>query len=311
MKNLKRITTAVVLLWSVATGFAQQDAMFTHYMDNTLWLNPAYAGSREALTVTGLHRSQWVGFDGAPTTQTITMHTPIFSEKLGIGLSVLNDKIGPTQSTTINADIAYHLKLDDKSKLAFGIKAGLNIFSNALTPLKLDQGNDNSFASNFQSELLPNFGFGMYYYRPKFYVGLSTPRLVENKINQGLVTSTSLSSERRHYFLIAGAVFDLTKDLKLKPTGFLKVTEAAPIQGDITLTLLCQDKYWAGLMYRSLDAAGVLVGANITEQLGIGYSFDWSFTNATGKYNSGSHEIMLRYDFIFKEKAKIKSPRYF
>ena len=286
---------------------AQQDAMFTHYMYNTLWLNPAYAGTRDALTVTGIHRSQWVGFSGAPTDQSLTLHSPIAKGKMGLGLSILNDKIGPTKSTLIAVDFAYHLKLDAKSKLAFGLKGLVNMYSNSLSPLKLDNQNDASFAQNFSS-VLPNAGFGAYYYRERFYAGISIPKLLQNKLNG---TTSPASKEQRHYFLIVGTVFDLASNVKLKPTCFVKATAGAPIEAELTGTFIIQNKINAGLMYRTGDALGVLMGYNFTEQFYLGYSFDWSMANTTGKYNSGSHEIMVRYDLIYKSTAKIKSPRYF
>jgi type IX secretion system PorP/SprF family membrane protein len=309
---MKKLLISASLLLTGIISFAQQDAMFTHYMFNTLAVNPGYAGSRDALTITGLHRSQWVSFPGAPTTQTLTLHTPIHNDQLGLGLSVLNDKIGPTNTTAIYADFAYKLKLNEKAKLAFGLKGGINLRSNGLSSLALDETNDDAFANDVVSDVLPNFGFGLYYYTDKYYVGLSTPKLLENNFTTNTVSgSLSSASEKRHYFLIAGTVFPITDHIKLKPTGFMKVTEAAPIEGDITLTALFKEKLWAGVMFRTGDALGLLVGANITDQLSLGYSFDWSYTNTTFKYNAGSHELMLRYDLIYNNAQRIRSPRYF
>ena len=309
---MKKIFIILIIAVSSLSSFAQQDAMFTHYMFNTLSVNPAYAGTRDALTITGLHRSQWVGFDGAPRTQTVTAHTPIINQNIGVGLSILNDRIGPTNTSTIYADFAYKFKVSEKGKLSLGLSAGLNIRRNALTTIPLDNNNDVSFANNEESELLPNFGFGAYYYTDKFYVGLSTPRLMQNNYKTNEISGgTNLASEQRHYFLIAGMVFNLNSNFKLKPTVLVKYTNGAPLEGDITGTLIYKEKIWGGLMYRTGDATGVLIGAYITPQFAIGYSFDWSFGNKTMQYNSGSHEIMITYDFIYKNKAKIRSPRYF
>lgn len=306
---MKKIILATVAFIALGSSLkAQQDAMFTHYMYNTLWLNPAYAGTRDAFTVTGIHRSQWVGFDGAPIDQTITMHTPILNGKMGVGLSVLNDKIGPTKSTSIALDLDYQVKLSKKSKLSFGLKGLANMYSNNLNALTTGDQNDLAFAQNTQ-RVLPNIGAGLYYYRERFYVGISTPKLMENKLTTNSLGSAS--KEQRHYFFIMGTVFNLGKDVKLKPTCFVKATEAAPIEGDVTATFLIKDKFSIGAMYRTGDAVGVLLGYNFTEQFTVGYSFDWSMANTTGKYNNGSHEIMLRYDLISKSKAKIKSPRFF
>ncbi len=309
---MKRLIYTIVIVFSSLLMQAQQDAMFTHYAFNTLAINPAYAGTRDALTITGLHRSQWVSFPGAPTTQTLTMHTPFIRENIGLGLSFVNDKIGPSNMTSFYADFSYRVRVTKKSWLSFGLKGGLNLRKVELTSLKPTEGADPLLASNITSDLLPNFGFGLYYFTQKFYLGLSIPKLLENDFKTNSVNTTpDLGSEKKHYFVIAGAVFRLSDNLLFKPTGLLKVTNAAPVEFDLTANFLLYDRVWLGAMYRSGDAAGLLFGINITRQLALGYSYDWSFTNATGKYNGGSHEIMLRYDFIFGSKEKIRSPRYF
>ncbi len=291
---------------------AQQEAMFTHYAFNTLAVNPAYAGSRDAITVTGLHRSQWVGFDGAPTTQTLTVHSPMFNDQIGVGLSVLNDKIGPLNSTNLNVDFAYKLRINPKARLAFGLKGGVNILQGNMTSLIVNDENDNSFSNNIQSKLLPNFGFGMYYYTDKWYAGISTPKLLNNELST-TGTVVTLGTEKRHLYLIGGMLFNLNKDesLKFRPTTLIKVTEAAPIEMDLTGMFVLQDKVELGAMFRTGDAVGLLLGYNFTPQLRLGYSFDWSFVNNTAKYNNGSHEVMFRYDFIYGDKERVKSPRYF
>lgn len=294
----KLIITSAIIVFCFATN-AQQDPMYTHYMYNTLAVNPAYAGSSDALTVTALHRLQWVAFDGAPQTQTMTFHTPFFKNKMGIGLSVVNDKIGPSKTTGLYADMAYRIKLSKNAKLAFGIKAGFNRWNISLATLRLDNQNDVSFQANIQSQWLPNFGGGVYYYSDRFYLGVSSPKLVQSE------------REQRHFFVIIGAMYNLFENLKFKPTTLIKITASAPIEGDITGTFVIADRFNLGAMYRTGDAFGLLMGYNITNQFNIGYSFDWSIANTTGKYNDGSHEIMLRYDFIFKDKEKIRSPRYF
>ena len=286
--------------------------MFTHYSFNTLAINPAYAGTRDALTVTGLHRMQWVSFEGAPVTQTITAHAPIINQNIGIGLSVLNDKIGPTNNFSFYVDFSYKIKVNETTRLSFGLKSGLNYKKADLNALQLTDPDDPLFLADQKSKLLPNFGFGLYLYNDKYYVGLSIPKLLENNFTENTVSgSVNLASDKKHYFLIGGALFNLNNDIKLKPTTFLKVTNGAPMEMDFTANFIFRDKFWTGLMYRTGDALGVLAGLNITDQLSVGYSFDWSMTNKTFKYNQGSHEIMIRYDFIYKEKNIIRSPRYF
>lgn len=327
MIKSKKITLAALVILCITNAFAQQDPMYTHYMYNTLAVNPAYAGSREALTLTGLYRNQWVGFDGAPKNITFTGHTPI-GESMGLGVSFINDKIGPITNNQIYADLAYHLRLNAKSKLSFGLKGGVNLFSGNLTQLKTSQNYDANNPSdpatalgNVNNHVTPNLGAGLYYYRERFYIGVSSPKLLQNRIGttevtfNGKTTNTNLISERLHYFGIVGAMFDLSTNVQLKPTALVKITEAAPIEVDFTATLVFAEKFNLGAMYRTGDAVGALIGFNLTPQWTVGYSYDWSFVSKTGftntAYNTGSHEIMMRYDLIYKDKSKIKSPRYF
>lgn len=305
-----------IIIWSflLLTGWtmnAQQDAQFTHYSFNTLAINPAYAGSRDAMTVTGLHRSQWVGFEGAPTTQTLTIHAPLADDQMGVGISVLNDKIGPSNTTSFYGDFAYRLPVSEKGTLAFGLKAGLNVAKTGLSDLQKTSTGDNAAEEDKTTGVLPNFGFGAYYSQDRFYVGVSVPKLIQNKYRNPNPTSTDLDREQRHYTAIAGTVFDLNESIKLKPTTLLRVTEGAPVELDLTGMFIFSDKLELGAMFRSGDAVGALLGYNLSEQLRIGYSFDWSFVNQTAQYNGGSHEVMVRYDFIFNENKKIISSRYF
>lgn len=313
MKTILKISTAMMLTLTGTNLLAQQAPMYTHYMYNTLSINPAYAGSRDALTITGLHRSQWVDFSGAPVTQTLTMHTPLINQHIGLGLSLMNDKIGPVNNTSVFADFAYMMQLSPKSKLALGLSGGVNIYQANLSALDLDQQADPAFQNNISNRVTPNFGFGVYYSRERFYAGLSAPNLLQNNISEITVSNgnTLVGKEQRHYFFIAGAVFNLSDNLALKPTTLVKFTGGAPVQGDVTLSFIIMKRLLIGAMYRSGDAVGALVGFDITEQLHLGYSFDWSYGLKTNKYNQGSHELVLRYDFIFRNKKQVHSPRYF
>ncbi|MDZ4664047.1 MAG: type IX secretion system membrane protein PorP/SprF [Bacteroidota bacterium] len=313
MKTLKKIVLIGILIMVSLTTNAQQDAMYTHYMYNTLMVNPGYAGSRDALTITALHRSQWVNFKGAPIVQSVTLHAPLRDQHLGLGLSVLNDKIGSTNKTSVFGDFAYRMNLTKKSKLAFGISAGANVYQANLSALQLDQPIDPVFQTNINNKITPNFGFGVYYSKERFYAGLSVPYLLQNNYSaiKQANGSTLIGTEQRHYFFIAGAVLNLTNDIAFKPTTFIKATPAAPIQADLTASFIIMKKVLVGVMMRTGDAYGGLIGLNATEQLYFGYSFDWSNGLKTGKYNQGSHEIVLRYDFLVFDKRQIHSPRYF
>lgn len=313
MKTVKKILAGLTLALTSFGLNAQQDPMYTHYMYNTLTINPAYAGTRDALSVTALHRSQWVAFDGAPLTQTVTAHSPLRNEHIGLGLSITNDKIGPTNNTSFFADFAYHVKLNERSKLSFGISAGANIFQAELSQLELDVQSDPVFQNSVSNKIMPNFGLGAYYHREQFYAGISAPNLLQNSyavVNQ-TGGSTLISEAQRHYFLIVGGLLHLGENLDFKPTTFVKVTAGAPVQADFTASFIIKDRLLLGAMYRTGDAFGALVGFDITEQFHIGYSYDWSHGLRTGKYNQGSHEVLLRYDFIFSSKRQIHSPRNF
>lgn len=299
------------ILLSVAT-YAQQQQMFTHYMYNTLAINPAYAGSRDALSATAIGRFQWVGFDGAPNTQNLTVHTPIASQNLGVGLSLMNQKIGPTNTTSLYGSVAYRMKVSERARLCFGINGGFNSFTASLSDLNLQNQNDAAFANNLRGKMLPNFGAGIYFQSRRFYAGFSSPSLLENKFfGSDTAIYANASGERRHYYFITGAVFDLTPQLKLKPSALMKMVERSDWQLDVTALLLINDVFSIGPNYRVGDGFGILAGVNISNQFTLGYSFDWSTSLRTGSYNSGSHEIMLRYDCVFNKEGKIKSPRYF
>jgi type IX secretion system PorP/SprF family membrane protein len=308
-----RISIGLVLALGSLTIHAQQAPMYTHYMNNTLVVNPAYAGSRDALTVTAINRMQWVDFEGAPVTQSITMHSPLNNEHIGLGFSILNDKIGPTNLTSVVFDYAYRFNLTEYSKMSFGLSVGANIFQSNLSELQLDVQNDPVFLNDINNHATPNIGFGAYYSRERFYAGFSIPNLLEmsySQIDQGNGTSL-IGKEQRHYFFIAGALFHLSDNLDFKPTSFVKVTAAAPIEADLTASFIIQERFLLGAMFRTGDAIGGLVGFDITDQFHIGYSYDWSYGLQTARYNKGSHEIVLRYDFIFLNKKQIHSPRYF
>ena len=313
MKTYKKIIIPLILILNVGFIKAQQDPMYTHYMYNTLVINPAYAGSRDALTVTALHRSQWVNFKGAPMVQTLSLHSPLRNEHIGIGLSVSNDKIGPTNNTSAVLDFAYIMKLNKKSKLALGLSAGANMFQANLSSVQLDQQADPSFQNDVNNRFTPNFGFGAYYSRERFYAGVSVPKILENKYSDLNLSAGNnpAGMEQRHYYFIAGSMIKISDNLDFKPTTFVKVTPAAPIQADVTAAFVIKKKVLLGVMYRTGDAVGALIGLDLTEQFHIGYSYDYSYGLQTFKYHQGSHEIMLRYDFIFSSKKQIRTPRFF
>ncbi|MEI7594700.1 MAG: type IX secretion system membrane protein PorP/SprF [Bacteroidota bacterium] len=307
MRKIKLIIIAIFLLTGTIGTYAQQDPMFTQYMFNTLSVNPAYAGSRGVLNITGMSRNQWIGMEGAPRTQTFFAHTPFRSENVGLGLSVVNDRIGPTNQTMVYGDYSYTIKITEKSKLAFGLKAGFSILKGNLLSVGTDQPDDQAFAANISYKPLPNFGFGMYYHSERWYMGLSTPKIIENKTESSV--EYSKLSEKRHYFFIGGFVTDINQDIKFKPSVLTKVTMGAPVSIDLNANFLFKEKLWVGAGYRIGDSFSATMLIQVSSQLRVGYSYDYT-TSKLSNYNFGSHEIMLSYDFKYK-KDKILSPRYF
>lgn len=293
------------------TLMAQKEAMYSHYMYNMSAFNPAYAGSRDAISILLLHRSQWVGFDGAPATQSFTVHSPI-KDNMGLGLSVINDKIGYENNTNVNIDYSYTIRVSTKAKLAFGLKAGINMYHLDLSKIYEQHSGDPTFYPSNENATLPNFGFGAFYYTDKYFVGFSIPKLFELDFqNNTYESSASLTDKRKHYYLSAGSIFAISDDVKIKPASILKVAMGAPIELDLSALMIWNDKFIIGAMYRTFADLGFLAGIKITKELEFGYSYDWSTANTTGSYNDGSHEILLRYDIWNYKSKRSVAAKYF
>jgi len=294
-----------VLMFTVMVSFAQQDAQFTQYMYNTININPAYAGSRGVLSIFALHRTQWVGLDGAPVTNAVSVNTPLNSNNLGLGVSVINDKIGPTHENTISADLSYTIPTSETFKLSFGIKATANLFD--LDVSRLNPADDDPSLHDYSNKFTPNIGAGVYLHSDKAYVGFSVPNFIET--NRYDDNEVAIFKEKINYYLIAGYVFDLTNDIKFKPAVLAKMVEGAPLQVDVSANFMFSNKFVVGVAYRWSAALSAMVGFQVSEGLYIGYGYDHETTNLNN-YNSGSHEIFLRYE-LFKNNNKIITPRFF
>ena len=287
-------------------SYGQQDAQFTQYMYNTININPAYAGSRGAMSIFALHRTQWVGLDGAPTTNAVSINTPINNSNLGLGVSFVNDKIGPTNENTISGDLSYTIPTSENFKLSFGMKATANLFNLNVDKLNpADQG-DPQF-QNLRNVFTPNVGAGIYYHSDKAYLGLSVPNFIQtNRYNDNQV---AIFKEKINYYLIGGYVFDLSYDIKFKPAFLTKLVEGSPLQVDVSANFMFIEKVVVGVAYRWSAAMSAMVGFQVTDGMYIGYGYDLETTNLEN-YNSGSHEIFLRYE-IFKNNEKVITPRFF
>lgn len=287
---------------------AQQDAQFTQYMYNTINVNPAYAGSRGALSIFGLYRTQWVGLDGAPETSSFSVNSPINNSNLGVGVSLVNDKIGPTNENTLSADLSYTVQTSADFKLSFGIKGTANLFNLDINKLNPENQGDPQF-QDLNNKFSPNVGAGVYWHSNKAYIGLSVPNFIEtNRYNDNDI---AIYKDKINYYLIGGYVFDLDKYqyIKFKPAVLAKMVEGAPLQVDVSANFMFNDKFVVGLAYRWSAALSAMAGFQVSDGLYIGYAYDRE-TTRLNNYNSGSHEIFLRYEF-FKNNGKITTPRFF
>lgn len=298
----------LALFFLLASGsiIAQQDAQYTQYMYNTININPAYAGSRGALSIFALHRTQWVGLDGAPITNTVSVNTPLNNSKLGLGVSIVNDKIGASTANSISTDISYTIPVSESYNLSFGIKGTANLFTIDVNKLNPRDQND-PLIQNIDNDFSPNVGAGFYLHSDKAYVGLSIPNLLETTTYND--NEISIYKEKINYYLIGGYVFDLSHSIKFKPAFMTKLVEGAPLQVDVSANFMFNQKFTAGLAYRWSAAMTAMAGFQISDGLYIGYAYDFE-TTELANYNSGSHEIFLRYE-IFKKNNKIITPRFF
>ncbi|MCW2120517.1 type IX secretion system membrane protein PorP/SprF [Flavobacterium sp. 7A] len=301
MKKFKLIIGFFVLIATSNSIYGQQDPQYTQYMYNMNILNPAYAGSKGVTSIGILGRTQWVGVDGAPKTATLSINGPV-GKNVGLGFSVIHDEIGPIKEDNVYADFSYTLNLSEVDKLALGIKAGAT-FLNVRELITIDPD-----PMNIPISLVaPNFGVGAFYYNEHFYAGLSVPNFIETRYLNNTNGTASTASEKMHYFLTSGYVFDIDDDLKLKPSAMLKAVSGAPLSVDLSLNLLVQERVELGLSVRLDDSVSGMVGFQVNQDLRIGYAYDHTTSNF-GVFNSGSHEIMILFDL---NKKKIKSPRFF
>lgn len=308
MKKLLSVITLFIL--GAADVSAQQDAMYSQYMFNMMGVNPAYAGSRGVLSAAALYRRQWVGIDGAPETYTFSFDMATRDNKVGLGLQAFNDKIGIMQTNGIYGTYAYRIRFENEGSLAIGLQGGISNFRADLTKVDLIDEDDQAFAQNI-NVILPCFGAGIYYNSDRFYAGFSVPNLVKSYLRKDAVyyRADVVAKKYMHFFFIAGYVFDINEDLKLKPSTLVKAVRGAPVQWDINANLWIRDVISVGGSYRTGDAICGLAEVQINDQLRLGYAYDHTISKLV-KFNQGTHEIMLRYEFGW-EKGRILSPRYF
>ena len=297
-------------LLSPFTLMAQQDPVYSQFMYNGLAINPAVAGSAETFSATALYRKQWMGIKGAPETQTLSVDAPVYGKKIGLGLSVINDKVGIAQNLVINTLYAYRIQFKE-GILSMGLQAGINNYKADYTSVQTNPQNgiDDAFASNV-NRMIFNFGSGLYYYSKRLYAGFSVPHILNQSLD-GVVDQTSgvPSRQYRHYYLTAGYVFDAGENFKIKPSALLKLASGAPVQVDINSNFWYKEMYCLGVSYRTNDSFTVLLQLQLARQLRLGYAYDY-ITSKLSQFTTGNHEILLRYEFV-KKNTRIITPRYF
>jgi len=307
MKNIHIIV--LVALSIIMNIHAQQDPHYTQYMYDMSVVNPAYSGLKETISTGLLYRKQWIGIEDAPKTATFFMHSPV-GKNVGLGLSVISDKIGPVEENNVYGDFSYTLNLGGEHRLAFGIKGGatfhkVGLFSdigNGHVPDPNDPGFQEDTSKSFM-----NIGSGLFYYTNKYYIAFSVPNML--KANYLDVQGRQFGSEYLHYFLTTGYVFDLNPELKFKPSAMLKSAFNAPTSLDLSANFLFNEKFEIGITYRLQDSYGAMVNFAITPNLKIGYAYDHiiSELNVT---TPSSHEVILLFDLKFLKKVS-QSSRYF
>jgi type IX secretion system PorP/SprF family membrane protein len=310
MNRLLHPGIILLTLLCVQHARAQQEAMISQYMFNGLFLNPAYAGSHPYASASILHREQWTGMPGAPSTSMLAFDAPVWKNKLGLGVSMVHDQIGVSRDLDMSSHFSYSIRVSEGSRLAFGLRAGVSIYSANVSDLVYWDQNDVLYAQDIRNTPVGRFGAGLYWYSRTSYVGLSIPTL---HALDDRVAEASRSMVRnyftRHIYLNAGHVFELSEDFDLKPSVLVKYQQDAPPEVDLNCNVLFRDRFWLGAGYRTGDALVAMLEYQATSMIRVGYAYDMT-TSRLKQYNGGSHEVMLGLD-LGKEPIRIKSPRYF
>lgn len=304
---MKKGINLIVFILLGTSLMAQQDAMYSQYMFNMLAVNPAYAGSREVLSLTALTRAQWVGLEGAPVSNTLSLDAPIKHKHIGLGAQLFNEKIGVTSSNGFYASYAYRLKFK-KSTLAFGLQGGVLHYTANYTQVLLSRSNtttDKSFQEN-ASVMIPGIGGGLFLSSDRYYIGASIPTMLSTQTTSG---SNIVVNKNQHLFVMGGYVLSFNSDFKLKPSFLVKGVMGAPVELDVNMNLWMYDRFALGASYRTGDAAVGMVEFQVYPNFRVGYAYDYSFSSLR-YFHSGSHELVLRYEFGY-EKDKMITPRYF
>jgi len=307
MKNSKthRFLLPLLILLSINVS-AQQQVQFTQYMYNTMMVNPAYAGTGSVLEALFIHRSQWVGLDGAPRTQNVAVHGAA-GKIVGVGLNFINDRIGPANQTFVTASLAARIPLSEKIKLSVGLNGGMDIVNVDWSKGQWQSDNDAAMMNNIRNRVRPVLGAGVYLYADNWYFGFSSPTFIQRD-RYGEWNEASINNAV-HWYAIAGYVFNVGENVKLKPALLAKMVSGAPFTIDVSLNTLIKEQFTIGAAYRYNDAVSLLLGYTFKRSFFIGYSYDINLSRLR-TYNSGSHDIILKYN-LYKKDMAARSPRFF
>jgi len=294
----------MVLLLSLQCA-GQQKVQFTQYMFSGMVINPAYAGVDEALSLTFIHRNQWSGIEGAPSTQTLSAHTLFKKKNLGLGLTIVNDKVGVHKNQSILTNYAYHLRTGEKSTLSMGLQAGIHSTRSDYASLMDDVTNDPKLSNLVVSETFFDFGMGVYFRSPGLHVGLSAPELIPETISLNDTASVRLS--RANIFLFSKYTITRSERIAYEPAVLLKYLPGLPLSFDVTINMIYRKVLVLGLAYRKRESVDFLFKAQVTPQLQLGYGYDYTIGDVS-RLSNGSHELMVHYLFRYVQ-TKVSSPR--
>lgn len=304
-----RIAALVVFTAFCFSGKAQQHPMYSQYMFNMLNINPAYAGSRGVVSATALYRNQWVNIDGAPQTASFSVDMAMKEKKIGVGFQLFDDRLGIERSTGFNASYAFRIQLTNSGTLSLGLQAGVLNYRAYYSQVRTFQAGDPTFSQDIGG-FLPSAAAGVYYNSDKFYIGLSTPALLQTKLSKDNTADVSAATGRDlHLFLATGFVMPLSQELVLKPSALVKAVSGAPLEYDFNANLWIQNTLALGFSYRTGDSYVGMLELQMSRQLRFGYAYDKTFSNL-GQLNNGTHELMIRMEFG-KMNDRVASPRYF
>ncbi|MBN4072091.1 type IX secretion system membrane protein PorP/SprF [Flavobacteriales bacterium AH-315-E23] len=307
-KNINLHIGAIILLLTcsfITESSAQQTTLYSQYMFNPFTINPAYAGSRSAFSTVMLYRNQWLGMNGAPKSQSLSLHTPLEGKNVGLGFNVINDKIGPTNNLGIFGTYAYHLTIGP-GKLSMALRAGTYRFQ--LDGTTIEYKNTDKFdGASIAGSFIPSFDFGLYYYTKTLYGGLAILHLAGSEVNFDDVSDLS-TQLARHYMVNFGYAYIINRDFVLKPSMLMKYTANAPVNIDINMSVLMKQVFWLGVSYRTSKDLVIIAEFNITDILRAGYSYDLGL-NSLQDFNNGSHELFIGADFSIGKPAQKISTR--